>query len=129
MQHLEGSGTPVLYIGRTVLKRLMASNSQQHLRYSLITYHLLTPTISYYNIAYHIAPSNTDNKHNAVRVYHIPQLVNYNTYSVVTLLSYFLLYTNNTHTNVAVSHTHTLHTIGIFNHSDHLTYITYTIRL
>jgi len=23
MQHLEGSGTPVLYIGRTVLKRLM----------------------------------------------------------------------------------------------------------
>jgi hypothetical protein len=28
MQHLEGSGTPVLYIGRTVLKRL-SWNSQE----------------------------------------------------------------------------------------------------
>ena len=25
MQHLDGSGTPVLYIGRTVLKRLRAT--------------------------------------------------------------------------------------------------------
>jgi hypothetical protein len=45
--------------------------SQQLLRYI----HLLTPRISYYNIAYHIAASDNDNKYNAVQVYYVPQLV------------------------------------------------------
>jgi hypothetical protein len=29
MQHLEGSGTPVLYIGHTVLKRLILLNGRR----------------------------------------------------------------------------------------------------
>ena len=42
MQHLEGSGTPVLYIGRTVLKPLNAKlNPNCHLLALLGAHHIL----------------------------------------------------------------------------------------
>jgi hypothetical protein len=42
MKHLEGSGTPVLYIGRTVLNPLNAGlNSICHLLALLGAYHIL----------------------------------------------------------------------------------------
>jgi hypothetical protein len=45
MQHLEGSGTPVLYIGRTVLKGYRSNN----IIYIILFYYNYSIIIFYYN--------------------------------------------------------------------------------